>query len=189
MGLTRLSEANFLVKGFTNWKDATRVLVKHENSNFLKATTEALKATNDVADMLSQAAATEALKATNDLADMLSQAAATEALKATNDTADMLSKAAATEALKATNDMADMLSKAAATEALKATNDVADMSKAAATEKKKNHVYLLKIISSLRFLGRQGLPSRGDGSHNDLDSILSVIAFESRGLSRHKCFY
>ena len=39
--------------------------------------------------MLSQAA-TEALKATNDVADMLSQAAATEALKATNDVADML---------------------------------------------------------------------------------------------------
>ena len=117
MGITRLSEASFLVKGFTNRKDATRVLVKHESSNFHKVATEALKATNDVADMLSQAAATEALKATNDVADM-SQAAATEALKATNDVADM--------------------SKAAATEALKATNDVADMSKAAATEKKNN---------------------------------------------------
>ena len=71
MGLTRLSEASFLVKGFTNWKDATQVLVKHESSNFHRAATEALKATNDVADM-SKAAATEALKATNDVADMLS---------------------------------------------------------------------------------------------------------------------
>ena len=68
--------------------------------------------------------------------------------------------------LKATNDVADMLSQAAATEALKVTNDVADMlSQAAATEKKNNREYLLKIISSIRFLGRQGLPLRGDGPH------------------------
>ena len=40
MGLTRLSEASFLVNGFTNWKDATRVLVKHKSSNFLKSATE-----------------------------------------------------------------------------------------------------------------------------------------------------
>ena len=59
MGLTRLSEASFLVKRFTNWKDATRVLVKHESSNFHKVATEALKETNDVADMLPKAAATE----------------------------------------------------------------------------------------------------------------------------------
>ena len=37
----QISEASSLVKGFTNWKDATRVLVN------MKATTEALKATND----------------------------------------------------------------------------------------------------------------------------------------------
>ena len=53
MELTRLSEASFLVKGFTNWKDATRVLIQHESSNFHTAATEALKATNDVANMLS----------------------------------------------------------------------------------------------------------------------------------------
>ena len=90
--------ASFLVKDFTNWKYATRVLVKHEISNFHKAATEALKATNDVADMLSQAAA---------------------------------------------------------------------------TEKKNNHEYLLKIILSIRFLGRQGLPLRGDGPQNNLDRWLS----------------
>ena len=90
MGLTRLSEASFLVKGFTNWKDATRVLVKHERSNFHKVATETLKGTNDVADMLSQAAA---------------------------------------------------------------------------SEKKNNREYLLKIISSICFMGRQGLPLRGDGPH------------------------
>ena len=123
-GLTRLSEASFLVKGF-NWKDTTRVLVKHKSSNFHKTATEALKTTNDVADM-SKAAATEALKASNDVADMLSKAAATEALKASNDVADM-SKAVATEALKASNEVADMLSQAAA------------------TEKKNNREYLLKI--------------------------------------------
>ena len=50
IGLTRLSEVSLLVKGFTNWKDATRVLVKHESRNFYKAATEALKVTNDVAD-------------------------------------------------------------------------------------------------------------------------------------------
>ena len=58
MGLTRLSEASFLLKRFNNWKDATRVLVKHESSNFHKVATEALKANNDVAEM-SKAAATE----------------------------------------------------------------------------------------------------------------------------------
>ena len=57
MELTRLSDASFLVKGFTNWKDAARVLAKHESGNFHKAATEALKATNDVAGMLSKAAA------------------------------------------------------------------------------------------------------------------------------------
>ena len=93
MGLTRLSEASFLVKGFTNWKDATRVLFKYESCNFHKA----------------------------------------------------------------------------ATEALKATNDVADMSKAASTEKKNNREYLLKIISSICFVGHHVLPLRGDGPH-DLDS-------------------
>ena len=95
MELTRLSEASFLVKGFTNWKNATRILVKHESSNFYKAATEALKATNDVAAMLK---------------------------------------------------------------------------KAAATDEKNNREYLLKIISSIRFLGRQVLPLRGDWTHNDLDS-------------------
>ena len=94
MGLTSISEASFIVKGFINWKDATRVLVKYESSNFHKV----------------------------------------------------------------------------ATEALKETNDVADISKAAATEKKNNRKYLQKIISSIRFLGCQGLPLRGDGPHNDLDS-------------------
>ena len=108
MGLTRLSEASFL-KGFTNWKGATRVLVKHESSNFHKATTEAQMATNEVADMLSPAAA---------------------------------------------------------------------------TEKKNNRKYLLKIISSICFLGRQGLPLRGD---NDLDSnfyqLLLLRAEDFQGIN------
>ena len=112
MRLTRLSEASFLVKGFTNWMDATQVLGKHESSNFHKAATEALKATNDVSDMLS---------------------------------------------------------------------------KAAATEKNSNHEYLLKINSSIRFLGRQGLHLRGDGSHNDLDSnfyqLLLLRAEDFQGIN------
>ena len=66
----------------------------------------------------------------------------------------------------------------AATEALKATNDVADMlSKAAATGKKNNLEYLLKIISSICFLGRQSLPLRGDGPHNDLGSSFYQCCF------------
>ena len=100
----------------------------------------------------------------------------------------MLSQAAATEALKATNDVADMLSKAAATETLKATRDVADMlSQAAATEKNNNREYLRKIISSIRFLGRQGLPLRGDGPHNDLDAnfyqLLLLRAEDFQGIN------
>ena len=41
--------------------------------------------------------------------------------------------------------------------------DVGDMLNAAAiTEKEKNREYLLKVLSSIRFLARQGLPLRGD---------------------------
>ena len=36
-----------------------------------------------------------------------------------------------------------------------------------ALEKRSNRMYLLKVLSSLRFLARQGLPLRGDGDERD----------------------
>ena len=51
--LTGMTEASFLVKGFINWKDVTRGLSKHENSDFHKAAASALSTKANVADMLS----------------------------------------------------------------------------------------------------------------------------------------
>ena len=51
--LTGVEEKSFVVKGFYNWKDATRQLTKHESSNFHKQAVEALKSKTDVAEMLS----------------------------------------------------------------------------------------------------------------------------------------
>ena len=48
--LTGMTEASFLVKGFINWKDATRGLSKHENSDFHKAAASALSTKANVAD-------------------------------------------------------------------------------------------------------------------------------------------
>ena len=46
--------------------------------------------------------------------------------------------------------------------------DVGDMlNREAATERKQNRTYLLKILSSVRFLARQGLPLRGDGDETN----------------------
>ena len=76
-------------------------------------------------------------------------------------------------------------------EAPKEAYDVADMlSKAiVAKKKKKKSDYLLKIISSVCYLEHHGLSLRADGPRNDFDSnFLSVIAFETRRLSRHSCF-
>ena len=101
MGKVRMSacsDESFVVKGFTNWKDATRALIKHESSNFHKSAAAALASRVDVSDMLS---------------------------------------------------------------------------KQAAAEKQKNRQYLLKVLSSIRFLARQGLPLRGEG--NDTDSNLHQL--------------
>ena len=61
------------------------------------------------------------------------------------------------------------------------------LSKAAAREKKNNREYVLKIISSICFLGRQGLPLRGDGRHNDFDSnfyqLLLLRAEDFQGIN------
>ena len=50
--LTGMIEASFLVKGFINWKDATRGLSKHENSDLHKAAASALSTKANVADTL-----------------------------------------------------------------------------------------------------------------------------------------
>lgn len=100
-GKVRLStyiEESFLVKGFTNWKDATRIFMKHQSCDFHKSAAAALASRVDVGDMLSRQAA---------------------------------------------------------------------------TEKQQNRQYLLKVLSSIRFLARQGLPLRGDG--DDTDSNLHQL--------------
>ena len=81
-----------MVKGFTNWKDATSVFAKHESCDFHKLTATALPNRVDVGDILL---------------------------------------------------------------------------KQAATEKQQNREYLLKVLSSLRFLAHQGLPLCGDGSETN----------------------
>ena len=84
--------SSFVIKGFTNWKDATRVFVKHESCGFHKQAVAALAKKADIGEILS---------------------------------------------------------------------------KQHALEKSSNRIYLLKVLSSLRFLARQGLPLRGDGDERD----------------------
>ena len=60
--LTGLAEQTFLIKGFTNWKDATRVLSKHETSDFHKQAVAAMANKADVGVMLSSQLAREASK-------------------------------------------------------------------------------------------------------------------------------
>ena len=56
--------------------------------------------------------------------------------------------------------------------ALATTMDVGDMLNAAAiTEKENNRKYMLKVLSSIRFLARQGLALRGDGDEQDSNLI------------------
>lgn len=92
------TEKSFLVNGFTNWKDATRIFSRHESCEFHKSSAAALSSNVDVSDMLS---------------------------------------------------------------------------KQAAAEKQQNRQYLLKVLTSIRFLARQGLPLRGDG--NEIDSNLHQL--------------
>ena len=51
--LTEMTEASCLVKGFINWKNATRGLYKHDNSDLHKAAASALSTKANVANMLS----------------------------------------------------------------------------------------------------------------------------------------
>lgn len=108
--LSSYVEESFLVKGFTNWMDATRIFVRHENCEFHRLSAAALANRVNVGDMLS---------------------------------------------------------------------------KQAATEKQQNRQYLLKVLTSIRFLGCQGLPFCGDG--DETDSTLHQLLFLSlwRGLPSH----
>ena len=51
--LTGLADQAFLIKGFTNWKDATRVYSKHESSDFHKQAVAAMANKADVGEMFS----------------------------------------------------------------------------------------------------------------------------------------
>ena len=59
MRLSGLSEQSFVIKGFTNWKDATRVFVKHESCDFHKQAVAALANKEDIGEILSKQPALE----------------------------------------------------------------------------------------------------------------------------------
>lgn len=90
--VTGVTERSFIIKGFTNWKDAIRIFVKHESCCFHKQAVMALSNHADVGEMLSVQHA---------------------------------------------------------------------------KEKKLNREYLLKVLSTIRYLARQGIPLRGDGNEKD----------------------
>ena len=111
--LTGMSEASFLVKGFINWKDATRVLSRHESCDFHKTAASALSSKSNIADMLSSQVA---------------------------------------------------------------------------SEKKANHDYMLKVISSVRFLARQGLPLRGDGPLEQDSNFYQILKLRGEDCPLIKTF-
>ena len=90
--MTGVTDQSFIIKGFTNWKDATRVFMKHGSCDFHKQAAMAISNTADIGEMLSTQHA---------------------------------------------------------------------------MEKKLNREYFLKILSTILFLARQGLPLRGDGDEKD----------------------
>ena len=90
--LTGLADQAFLIKCFTNWKDATRVYSKHEASDFHKQAVDAMSNKADVGEMLSSQLV---------------------------------------------------------------------------REKQANWEYLLKVMSTMRYLARQALALRGDGDEKD----------------------
>ena len=57
--LTGAEEKCFVVRGFCNWKDATRQFTKHESTLFHKQAVDLLKTKTDVAEMLSSQHAEE----------------------------------------------------------------------------------------------------------------------------------
>ena len=56
---TGAEEKCFVVRGFCNWKDATRQFTKHESTLFHKQAVDLLKTKTDVAEMLSSQHAEE----------------------------------------------------------------------------------------------------------------------------------
>ena len=54
-------------------------------------------------------------------------------------------------------------------------------------EKELNHSMLIKIMSSIRFLARQGLALRGDGNEDDLWQFFPSASSKSRERLQSKC--
>ena len=76
----------------------------------------------------------------------------------------------------------------ACTEALSSTVDIRDMlNKQAVTEKQANREYLLKVLSTVRFLARQGLAlcGSGDDSDSNLVQLLHLRAEDFSPISRY----
>ena len=55
-------EAAFVRNGYTNWKDATRNLADHQNSDFHQQDAVVLEPTRDVSEMLSSKVASDKVK-------------------------------------------------------------------------------------------------------------------------------
>ena len=52
-GKIKATEGSFTSKGFTNWKDATRIFAKHESSDGHKQSTMCMSSSIDIAELLS----------------------------------------------------------------------------------------------------------------------------------------
>ena len=92
MQLRELAEQAFISKGFTNWKDATKLYTKHEASDFDRRCIDSLKSHADVGEMLSSEYQ---------------------------------------------------------------------------QQRREHRDYLVQVVSSIRFLARQGIPLRGDNNESD----------------------
>ena len=57
--ITGVTEHAFITKGFTNWKDATRIYNRHEASDFHRKCVEALQSQVDIGEVLSSQHAQE----------------------------------------------------------------------------------------------------------------------------------
>ena len=72
--------------------------------------------------------------------------------------------------------------------ALASTVDVGDMlSRQAASDKRENREYLLKVLSTVRFLARQGLALRGDGDETD-SNLHQLLVLRSEDYSAMRKF-
>ena len=112
--ITGVAENAFIIDGFNNWKDATRVYSKHEASYFHKQAFDSLKARADVGEMLSSQYA---------------------------------------------------------------------------QEKRTNRKYLMQVLSSVRYLARQGLAMRGDKDETTLTFISFYFCFYMPRIILICCLY